>query len=389
MRGFVARTPALAGMVEVAAFAATCRGATLEVISSDLASSWGLKPRLVVCDEVHNWADTFTAQAFYESLSSSAAKTNAPLVCCSTPSYPAHWSHRAVYEVAKSDPAWSLVEIEGPPAWLDSGRLEEQRRNMPEASFERLYLGRWTAGNDQFATEADVAACCTLDGPVESRRGVSYMIGVDVAVKRDNTAVAVCHLEGPPRRGEPETEWSEWEAVGAEAPLWKVRKPVPVPERPVGQDGRVVVDDLRVWVPDGPANPVLFEEIEAAIVRLSEEYNNAQVWLDPWQALQLKERLLKRGVHAQEFAFSQGAISRLAVGLLARLRTRRIVLPNDPEFVDELRGVRLLETSPNVYRIDHFAGKHDDRVIAVALASHHAEQLGHAGESFTMKPRWL
>jgi hypothetical protein len=34
------------------------------------------------------------------------------------------------------------------------------------------------------------------------------------------------------------------------------------------------------------------------------------------------------------------------------------------------------ETSPNVYRIDHDPGRHDDRVIALALALHRLVERG-------------
>jgi hypothetical protein len=45
------------------------------------------------------------------------------------------------------------------------------------------------------------------------------------------------------------------------------------------------------------------------------------------------------------------------------------VLPDDPELRDELANVRLRETSPGVYRIDHDQGRHDDRAIALGLAA--------------------
>jgi hypothetical protein len=53
------------------------------------------------------------------------------------------------------------------------------------------------------------------------------------------------------------------------------------------------------------------------------------------------------------------------------LRERRLALTNDEALLDEFRTVRLRATSPGVLRIDHDAGRHDDRVIAVALAAQH------------------
>jgi len=51
------------------------------------------------------------------------------------------------------------------------------------------------------------------------------------------------------------------------------------------------------------------------------------------------------------------------------LRERRIALPDDPGLRDELANVRLRETSPGVYRLDHDQGRHDDRAIALGLAA--------------------
>jgi hypothetical protein len=47
-----------------------------------------------------------------------------------------------------------------------------------------------------------------------------------------------------------------------------------------------------------------------------------------------------------------------------------LLLPDDQDLVDELVNVRLRETAPGQYRIDHDADKHDDRVISLALVAH-------------------
>jgi hypothetical protein len=42
---------------------------------------------------------------------------------------------------------------------------------------------------------------------------------------------------------------------------------------------------------------------------------------------------------------------------------------DDPDLLDELGNVRLVERSPGVVRMDHVEGQHDDRAIALALAA--------------------
>ena len=41
-----------------------------------------------------------------------------------------------------------------------------------------------------------------------------------------------------------------------------------------------------------------------------------------------------------------------------------------PDLIDELANVKLVETAPSSYRIDHDSSQHDDRVISLALAAH-------------------
>ena len=51
------------------------------------------------------------------------------------------------------------------------------------------------------------------------------------------------------------------------------------------------------------------------------------------------------------------------------LREHRLALPDDPELLDELATVRLRESTPGTYRLDHDASGHDDRAVALGLAA--------------------
>lgn len=51
------------------------------------------------------------------------------------------------------------------------------------------------------------------------------------------------------------------------------------------------------------------------------------------------------------------------------LREHRLALPDDPELLEELATVRLRESTPGVYRLDHDASGHDDRAVALGLAA--------------------
>ncbi len=99
--GYVARTAGLARSLDVDAYkVTTSNGTVLEVLSSDAASSWGLKPAFVVYDEVCQQADTMNPRALWQSISSAMGKiARAKLLCCATSGNPEHWS-RKIYDHA-------------------------------------------------------------------------------------------------------------------------------------------------------------------------------------------------------------------------------------------------------------------------------------------------
>ncbi len=80
------------------------------------------------------------------------------------------------------------------------------------------------------------------------------------------------------------------------------------------------------------------------------------------------QRLRGRGLVAEEFPFTAASVGRLASGLFNAIRDRAVALPPDEDLLDELQHVRLRESSPGVFRMDHDAGRHDDHVVALALA---------------------
>ncbi len=61
-------------------------------------------------------------------------------------------------------------------------------------------------------------------------------------------------------------------------------------------------------------------------------------------------------------------MGRLGANLHLLLRDHRLALPNDQELLDELMTVRLRESAPGVYRLDHDSGQHDDRAVSLGLA---------------------
>jgi len=308
-------------------------GATLEAMAADQHGAWGLRPHFVVVDELGQWPETRGARRLFEAITSAMPKTSGKLVIATTASDPAHWSAR-VREHALEDDLWRVSETHGPPPWMDPALVEEQRRRLPESSFRRLFENVWVSGEDRLVAEEDLAACVTLDGPLDPAPGRRYVIGVDVGLKHDATVAAICHLEA----------------------------------------GVVTLDRISVWK-GSRLLPVKLVDVEEWLARAANEFN-AEILIDPWQAAALVERLRRRSVRIDEYPFSAQSIGRIASTLYLLLRDRALRLPDDEDLLDELRNVRLRETSPGVLRLDHDSGRHDDRAIALALAAHRLVERG-------------
>lgn len=132
----------------------------------------------------------------------------------------------------------------------------------------------------------------------------------------------------------------------------------------VGHDseGRVIVDMLRAWLP--PFNPSGVVE-EAAV--LLKTYRINEVTGDRYGGEWPREAFRSQGIG---YDLAEQAKSDLYLGLLARVNSGEIELPDTPELLRELRGLERRRGSAGRDRVDHAPGGHDDRANAVAGVAH-------------------
>jgi hypothetical protein len=337
MQGYKLRTTELTDIITIKAYTVTCplTFSVYEALPADGAGAYGLRPYFVVADEICQWEDTNTPLVLWEAITSALHKVpGSRMAVLSSAGDPAHWS-KGIRDHAASHPLWHLHEIDGPPPWIDPVKLEEQRQRLPVSSFRRLFLNEWTASEDRLVTEADINGCTVLDGPQPLDTDTAYVFGLDVGLRNDRTVVSICHNEL------------------------------------VAGRSYVVMDDMKVWQGTSES-PVILHNVEDWIADKVTGSNPAAyhtVVYDPYQAVGLAQRLRERGVLSVEYPFTAQHISHLAMTMVRLLREHTIRLPVDPELRDELLNVRLKEPSPGYYRIDHDSSRHDDRVIALALAA--------------------
>lgn len=356
--GSLVHRTGLAGLVDVGAWAVTVpsTGARLIVESADAASALGAIPYMVIVDELANWPTTRGARNLWEALVSGLPKrADSRLVVITTAGDPAHWSH-AVLSSAVESARWRVSQVPGPLPWSDPDDLAEQRRLLPESAYARLHLNAWTAAEDRLVDADDLAACITLDGPLDPQPGRRYVIGLDIGLKNDRTVLTVCHAES--------------DAASRRAP---------------GVLPRVVLDRLHV-LSGTRTSPVQLGDVEALAYEAATTYG-APIRLDPWQAAGLAQRLRARGIRVEEWTFSAVSVGRIAMTLHLLLRERRLDLPDDPDLLDELSNVRLRETRPGVYRLDHDSGHHDDRAVSLGLAALALTERPDVGTASVSVPR--
>jgi phage terminase large subunit-like protein len=341
LAGFASRTPEIAGALRIdAARVANIRtGATLQVMASDDASAWGLRPYLTIVDELAQWPTTSGPRRLWRAIFSALPKvSNSRLVCLTSAGDPAHWSYGVLERALAQPDRWRVSQTPGPLSWIDPRDLEEQRHELPEWDFARLHLNQWTAADDRLTNVDDLRACVTLEGPLAPDPRWTYVVSADLSTKRDTTVVAVCHLE-------PIIS----EVTGAS----------------LGE--RMLLDRMVTWTPRG-GQRVSLVEVEETIFQAARSFG-APLVVDPWQAVGMAQRLRERGVFVEEFVFSQSSVGRLALTLHNLIKEHALAIPDDAALIDELANVRLRESAPGVYRMDHDPDKHDDRAIALALAA--------------------
>ncbi len=328
---FVVNTPELAGLVTGDTRRVSVKsGADIVILAADSAGSHGLRPYWLVVDELANWPDVPRHRDFFDSLWAGLPKvSDSRGIVITTAGGPQHFAYR-ILETAKLEPSWRVSDLHGPPAWSDPDEIAVERRRLFPSSFARLWLNEWCAPDDAIADPDDVAAACVLDGPLAHEPGHIYVAALDVGTRNDRTAVTIAHAERSPT------------------------------------GSLVTVDRLQVWTPR-PGRPVSLDEVRTWLVEMCRSYR-AKLLYDPSQAYLMIEQLRRSGVRTEEFTFTSSSVGKLATAIMQSLRGRLLRLPDDEDLRKELLSVRLRESSPNVLRIDHQSGGHDDRVISVAMA---------------------
>ncbi len=170
-------------------------GSRLDLISSDVGSSYGILPDFVICDELSHWPGP---ELWYSLLSSAAKKPDCVLAVLTNAGVGRGWQWE-VREQASQSPHWYFSSLDGPHApWITRQSLDEQQALLPPAVYERLWLNRWQHSDGEFVSLAEAEVCLdpTLTRVDHGSPQHQYIAAIDYAEKHDYAVGVIVHREG-------------------------------------------------------------------------------------------------------------------------------------------------------------------------------------------------
>lgn len=313
-------------------------GSRLEVISSDVKSSYGALPDFVVCDELSHWEKP---EMWHSLLSSAAKKPSCVLTILTNAGVGKGWQWE-IREHARLNKSWYFSSLDGPHApWITEDWLIEQQALLPAPVFERLWLNRWQHSDGNFVTLAEAEACRdpNLYYQIDGQPGLHYVAAIDFAEKHDYTVGCVCHREGE----------------------------------------KVIVDRMDVVKPIS-SQPTRISWVEDWIEDIASRFHSVRFIVDEYQLLSTIQQLEGR-YPIKRFAFQSGqGNQKLAIQLRQLILQKKFAWYADcgavpgmhrDDLETELASLILRQSNSGRIRIDHIQDgqHHDDRAFALGVAA--------------------
>jgi len=335
--------------IQKKAVVSKANGGQFRCIASDVSSSLGLSPDVVIADEWSAWSDS----SWWDSIFSSYQKKRKMIIVGCNALATGSWQIEK-RELFKNEPSWYCSIPHGHAPWFTEADMHDQRVGIDYAEFQRLWMNVDADVGNIFIEEAQVTACRDPDlerQEVGSEFVPVYVVTVDYAERIDRTVITVAHL----------------------------------------YDGVVIIDRMDVIDPRQRNGVILVSEVLEMLDKIDLDFGiNSEVFyvFDRHQMAHCCQILKTAGKNVEEFEFRSGIGNHQASILLQQyLMEQRVKwYPGCGEMYDESgdiwcpQDVRddletelvalVIKQSPGTkrWRFDHPKGGHDDRSFTIAAS---------------------
>lgn len=314
-------------------------GSVVKILTADAPSSYGLRPDLIVCDELTTWPNRELWDALFTARNK---RPKSALIIISNAGILRTWQHD-LFLHTQSDPAWCVwsTDPRTNPTWMDQEQIDRDCRLLPRAVAKRLYANQWVDPSEEagYLLRGEIEACLRqgLEPHTKPQPMCNYAIGVDYGPRRDRTVLSLLHQD---------------------------------------TEGVIYVDECRV-LQGSYERPVAIADVEAFLLEKLAIFPNAGVIVDPYQLEGTIQRFSER--YSVTRYQARGPVGNFHMAELLRtaiLSQRLLWAPGtgahpsieNEDFTSELSNLIIKQLPSGKYRFDHESNCHDDRACSVGMA---------------------
>ena len=321
-------------------------GTVITAIASDYTSSAGARHSLVVFDELWGF-NSETLRRLFEELTPPSTEKDAWTLVVTYAGFTEEST--LLEEMYKRGLAGTRVEDdlevytdagllmfwahEGRQPWQRGARQEaylaEQARTLRPATFARLHRNEWVSAEGRFLLPEQWDRCVDRElAPWPATKAYPLWGGLDLGIKHDNAGAVFLTMD---------------------------------------QDHCPLIVRHRLWRPS-PTQPLDLMALETYLDQIAYNYNLQALYVDPFQAHGLIQRLAARGVPISEFPQSQQNTVRMGQALWEAVTTRRLRVYPDADLRAHALSAIAVESDRGFRLAKAMTSKKIDLAVALSMA---------------------
>ncbi len=295
--------------------------------SSDHRTAHGSRPHVSFLDELVHHKD----EQFCETMIANGLKQkNAVVIIATNAGFLNTWAWHKV-QALKDDDGTNYCRYGQPAPWLTPDQLRRLESVLSKSAYKRLYKGEWVLGSGDALDADDIGAAVIENGPMDPEGDWVFYGGLDLATRRDTSAIVIVGLK----------------------------------------DGRLRLARVERWTPKGSVfgKQIVMRDVLDKLVELSNHYRLVKVF-DDGRDDTFRQDAMHAGVPLELFSFGAGNQTAAAGALLSAFKERRITLYRDEQLLSELGTLKLIERGLTDLRIEapRTATSHGDSALSLMLA---------------------